>query len=267
MKRHICLLLSTILTSINCLSQNHHKNEVMIDCFSPIMTASMKGYFNDEWILTPSDNYSRKYTSIGFGINYSRKIKEMKIGYRFGFVIRTVEETNNYTYFSPNQYFVDEKFTYKQNHFFNSVFIQKEENIKKLSIQLAVELPFIFYGAGKNNYYNRTYSELSSGEIYSDYTVINNQKIGSGFATGLGINIGLAYNINNSMKFGVELDEYLLYTSFTKPTNIDYSENLVDYSNSPPIEYPFTSNNDIKNNYKQIGFSRLSPRLIYTIKF
>jgi hypothetical protein len=239
----------------------------MIDCFSPIMTASMNGYFNDEWILNPSDNYSRKYTSIGFGINYLRKIKEMKIGYRFGFVIRAVEETNNYTYLSGNQYFVDEKFTYKQNHYFNSVFIQFEENIKKLSIQLAVELPYIFYGVGRNNYYNRTYSELTSGEIYSDYTLLNNQKIGSGFATGLGINLGLAYNINNSMKLGIELDEYLLYTSFTKPTNIDYSENLIDYSFSPPIEYPYTGNINIKNNYKQIGFSRLSPRLIYTIKF
>ncbi|MBL7888207.1 MAG: hypothetical protein JNL24_01575 [Bacteroidia bacterium] len=265
--RKTIITLITSLTSLTLWSQNGTKNEFKLECYSPIMTPSMRQYFNDEWILTPSNNYSRKYYSIGFSASYSRQIKEIKIGYRFGLVLRKGEESNNYDYYSGNIYYVDEVFKYSQKHYLNSLYLSHEEELNKISIHFTFEIPFIYYGQGTNNYYNRTYSNNNTtNEILTDYTIIDKQKIGSGYSTGFGLNIGLAFNITNSMKIGVDLCDYLLYTSFKKTSEIYHYEKSTTYFNSPPYEQTEESISTVINNYSQISFSRLVPRLYYSIK-
>lgn len=254
--KNTILTFTFTLVSLIVVSQ---QNEISVGVFSPIMTNSMKQYFTDEWILTPSSNYSRKYTSLGYAVGYQRKMKEFSLGITFGLVTRSVNEKNEYDYFSGAHYFVNETFEYKQMHYLSAISITKSEEFKKLTIGLKLEIPFVLYGKGRNNYYNRTNSEYPT-----DYILTQTQKISSGFATGLGLGIGIYYKLIDNLKFGLDISEYLLYTSFTKPSSI-HSTSQDILGNTGAIDYDIQS--EVKNKYSQIGFSRIVPQFRICYEF
>ena len=227
------------------------KNEISIGVFSPIMTNSMKQYFTDEWLLTPSVNYSRKYLSLGYSFSYQMKINDFSLGINLGFVTRSVSEKNEYDYNSGAHYYVNETFEYKQTHFLTSITFSKDENFKNLRIRLKSEIPFVYYGKGTNDYYNRTNSDYPT-----DYIWTENQKISAGFATGLGIGIGVYYKLTDKFNVGLEISEYLLYTSFNKPSNV-HSTGKDVLGNTGAGDYD--TEYEVTNKYNQIGFSRVVP--------
>lgn len=258
MKKTIIIFITT-LSCLTGLSQSDKKNEIAVDCFSPIMTASMKQYFTDEWILTPSSNYRRKYYSIGVSASYSRQLKGIRLGYKFGIVKRKVEESNDYDYFSGAHYFVNETFNYTQTHYVNSIFVSREETIKKLILRLTLEIPFIYYGTGKNDYYNRTNSDYPT-----DYVITDKQEIAAGYSAGLGGSLGLGYELFKDTNLGLDLSEYLLYSKFSKPSHVHRTETDV-LGNTGASNFDVTY--EVKNSYSQWGYSRLVPRIFIAVKF
>ncbi len=219
----------------------------------------MKQYFNDEWILAPSSNYSRKYYSIGFSACYSRQLKGIKLGYKFGIVKRKVEESNNYEYYSGANYFVDETFNYTQTHYLNSIFVTREETIKKLALRLTFEIPFIYYGTGKSDYYNRTNSDYPT-----DYVITEKQETAAGYSTGFGTTIGMGYELFKNTNLGIDLSEYILYSKFSKPSKGHRTE-TDKLGNTGATNFDITY--EVKNNYSQWGYSRLVPRIFIAVKF
>ncbi len=258
MKKTIIIFIAT-LSCVTCLSQSDKKNEIGVDCFSPIMTSSMKQYFNDDWILSPSSNYSRKYYSIGFSASYSRQLKGIKLGYKFGIVKRKVEESNNYDYYSGAHYFVDETYNYTQTHYLNSIFVTREETIKKLALRLTFEIPFIYYGIGKSDYYNRTNSDYPT-----DYVTTQKQETAAGYSTGFGATIGLGFELFKNTNLGIDLSEYILYSKFSKPSKGHSTETDI-LGNTGATNFDITY--EVKNNYSQWGYSRLVPRIFIAVKF
>jgi hypothetical protein len=269
MNKEIIILMFS-LVYLTGFSQSDRKNELKIECFSPIMTPSMGPYFNDEWILTANSNYSRKYHSIGFAASYSRCVKNVKLGYRFGFVTRKIQEINNDKYGSSNQFYEHEQFNYKQNQFLNSIFLSREEHIKSLHIQVTFEIPFIYYGVAKNIYLRNDFDidPLTNQPGLQIAEIIYETTASSGFATGLGMSIGLGYSFTKKMTVGIDLSDYLLYTHFNGPTKTHGVESGFEYdgsTNPPWISNTYDSENKI--NFSQWGFSRISPRLFYAFKF
>lgn len=258
MKKTITILMTTFCCLMG-FSQSDKKNEIGMDCFSPIMTPSMRQYFNDDWILTPSTNYTRKYYSIGFSASYSRLIKGIKLGYKFGVVKRKVEESNKYDYNSVSNYFVDETFSYTQTHYVNSIFVTREETIKKLTLRLTFEIPFIYYGTGKNDYYNRTNSDYPT-----DFVITEKQEIASGYSTGLGASLGLGYELFKNTNLGIDLSGYILYSKFSKPSSGHRTEtDILGNTGATNLDATY----EVKNNYSQWGYSRLVPRIFIAVKF
>lgn len=219
----------------------------------------MKQYFTDEWLLTPSVNYSRQYLSLGYSFSYQRKINEFSLGINLGLITRSVKEKNEYDYNSGAHYFVYETFNYKQTHFLTSISFCKDESFKNLIIRLKSEIPFVYYGKGTNDYYNRTHSDYPT-----DYILTENQKISAGFATGLGIGIGVYYKLTSNLNVGLEISEYLLFTSFSKPSNV-HSTGKDVLGNTGTGDYD--TEYEVTNKYSQIGFSRVVPQFRISYKF
>lgn len=221
------------------------------------MTNSMKQYFTDEWILTPSSNYSRKYTSLGYSVGYQRKVNEYSLGLTLGLVTRSVNEGNEYDYVSGSNYSVKETFEYRQKHYVSSINLTKTEEFDKLNIGLKFEIPFVFYGKGTNNYYKRVNSDNPS-----DYILEEKQSISSGYSTGFGLGLIVNYLITDNFFVGIDISEYLMFVNFTKPTFGNYSETypLGDYSN-------VNSDYESTNKYQQTGFSRVVPYFKLGYKF
>ena len=241
-------------------------NEFRLECFTPVMTPSMAGYYNDDWVLggymVDGYKYSRNYTSIGFSGSYARKFKDFKVGCRAGLVTRKVQESDNFNY-TPNN-ISSEYFNYDQKHVMGSLFIAREEKIKFVSIQLGLEIPFIHYGKG-TSVLGQHFQEFESGKLIADHHYYDYMTTGSGYATGLGGNLSVACQLGKGMSLGMEICEYLLKAKFSKPSSFErikdehfISQNDTRYSDTQAT---------LTMGYDQLGFSRVVFRMFYSVKF
>ena len=252
-------------SAISAIGQ-HGNNQFRLECFTPIMTPSMAGYFNDDWILMPYevDGYtsSRKYTSIGFAGSYARNFKNFKAGCRLGFVTRKVRENQNYNYASNN--ITAAYYNYDQKHVMGSLFIAREERIKFISVQLGLEVPFIHYGTGRSET-ALDIQDFESGKLHAEFHSYRTMTTGSGYATGLGGNIALGCQLGKGMNVGMEVSEYILQSKFSKPTVSEshYDEHFTDPESRKHIDQKWTQN----IGYSQLGFSRVAFRVFYAVWF
>lgn len=208
---------------------------------------------------------SRRYTSIGFSGSYARNFKRFKAGCRLGIVTRKLQETQDYSFTDNNSsYSSTAYFNYEQKHVMGSLFIAREERIKFISVQLGLEVPFIHYGKGRSELVSN-YRDFESGKLYSEIPGSTTTTVGSGYATGLGSNLGLGCQLSKGMSIGLEICEYLLQTKFSKPTvsELYYDEHFTTPEQTRHHELKWSQN----LGYSQLGFSRVSFRMFYAVKF
>lgn len=241
------------------------RTEFRLECYSPIITPGTAIYYNDDWNMYPipreENRYMRSYHNIGFSSSFIRYYSKFNAGMRLGFVTRKIDEVLDYTSSGDNMF---QSFSFSQKHTMGSIFIQRTENIKFLQLQLGLEIPYIHYGKAESITHGSS-NNFEDGKIWSESTGTNKITAGSGFGTGLGINFGLSCQLNKKMGLGVELNQYLLYTEFSKPL-------ITENKGEMTWHYP-ESTKKYNQNYSQIVtlkqtmFSKLSPRVFYAVKF
>lgn len=260
--------LSIFLSLIGAIANLHSQkkiNEFRLECYRPIVTNGMSFYYNDEWATYPLESdgsvYNRNYRNIGFSATYIRHFEKFNAGVRVGTVSRNLIETSVYKYADDQ---LNDRYTFNQEHLLGSIFIQRNESIKFLDLKLGLEIPYIHYGKGHTDF-TRNIVNYENGNVWSTTDLNWTFVSGTGFATGLGINLGIAYKMSRKMSLGIELNKYLLYTEFSRP-----------YSRHQYLKYKWTTpeSEDIKeyhytgtSTFKQTTFSLLIPRLFYSFHF
>lgn len=241
------------------------RTEFRLECYSPIVTPGMAIYYNDDWAMFPvpreENRFIREYHNIGFSSSFIRHFSKFNAGMRIGFVTRKIDELADYTSSGDNTF---QSFSFSQKHTMGSVFIQRTEDIKFLQLQLGLEMPYIHYGSAES-IIQESMVNYEDGKIWSEGSGIYTSTAGAGFGTGLGINLGLACRLNKKMSLGIELNQYLLYTEFSKPvTTVSNSEMTWHY---PESTTKYNRNYSQIVTLKQTVFSKSSLRVYYAVKF
>lgn len=279
MKTLLTFLLTLLLFLPSIAQDDKNKenksNAIYLEFYQPIQTSSLREFYNDDWLLTPSNIYSRHYFSNAIGICYERVLKNnIIICPRVGITIRTVQETNFTDKFNngSEDVTVEEKFSYKQNHINMFFGIAKRLSIvNKFSIDLGAEIASVIYLNGNSSYYSifNYYAPNTSDLIVGDERWWTN-KVGKAYCFGIGPYIKPEYSFSGNISVSLELQMYFMYSmSKDKSTITDRHKTWLDPSVNGNIPYlvDYSSSSATQYDFRQWAWSRLSPLIRLGYKF
>lgn len=250
-------ILLWFLSFFICIQLNAQFHSVSLDFFPPIVTPGMLQFYKTDNVLKQTNSYSRDYIALGSSASIKFLHKSLLIGYRFGLVQRTIHESNIATIINEAEeeqnvenMEIYVSYSYNQKHIVQSISCGKQQTFEKLTIGIQTEIPLILYGKG--------HAKLSESNNYSANTSTQIQTISSGFATGIGAGVQISYMVSTHFSIGLNISEYLLYTNFTNPSTIVYSDSYYNIDNQIIID-------DTK--LTQLQFSNISPSLSISYLF
>lgn len=259
------LLTFSILAFLN-IGKAQNSQNIELGVFQPLSSNSLDHFYNENWLLNKSTDHKRQNFNLGFDLRYSLIKNKVLYCINVSFANRKIEETNKYSYVSGNDYFVDERINYNQNHY--GVFLSVGYQLKndRFKITPIIEIPFYYYGVGKQDYYQNVYSYYKpNGELKTNFEINHDIKISSGIATGLGFGFDMTFQLNDKLYLGFSLKEYILLTLFKNPSKHHYEENAVSYDwefANGAVDYQdqFSSDYEETDDFRNINFSNLLPR-------
>jgi hypothetical protein len=250
-----------------------------INIFQPIMVTSMRQFHNDDWILTQGTNYYRKYSSLAFGLDYNYILKSNYFfSLRPSFSYRRLEEGNKEDFYCSTCYELDsvhtkEKFNYSQNHYNIFLGFGYNEKFKKMEIKTSIEFGLIYYSKGINltEMSHLSITNVPADTITMSQNIEYDMLISDGISIGIGGNISIQYNISKKARIGLSVANYLLYTRFKNKTVTNYTEDTFierTFWGYPEDEkLNVSTKTEIKENFRQISFSRIVPQLTLGLNF
>lgn len=261
------------MTCIYASSQALPKSKFRLEVFSPVSSSTFPTKRDDNWLgWGPVYKYTSKSSAMGYSVSYLRRIKGILLGYRLGWVNRYMKETNYFQFNGSRT--VNETMNSRQEDIWNSILLTYEERYKNFSFKLGGELPFIHYGRQKYEYTSSTTDYLADKTLSYENRYRETQDIAPGYATGAGMNIGVAYHFSGigyrsreRVAIGVDLCNYLLYTKFVKTNTRSYTSyqyindgnNASSSNTGASIEQP--------SNTSKLGFSKLSAKFYVEFAF
>jgi hypothetical protein len=277
--RNRSLLIFIIFTAVNVFAQKREnseikKNTLYFEFYQPIQTPSMREFYNDEWLLTPSNKYSRHYFSNSIGLCFEREFKNnIILRPRLGITIRKVKETNATDLdtnnsgsigFPPTSRLYEEKYTYNQNHINIFLGVAKRFTlINRLKLDIGVDLTTIIYLSGKTDYYSVRTTYLKNTEnIVGEEEYWWTNKVGKAYCIGIGPYIKPTYYFSKNIAVSLEVQMFFTNTfSKDKSTFDDRYKYWVDESINNGLAYSSEtkSKSETKYDFSQWSWSRLSP--------
>lgn len=237
------------------------KNTISIEFYQPIQN-SLREFYNDEWILNPSNDYSRNAFSNAFGISYERIKNDVVFRARLGITIRDVKE---HTYYSDmNLDFgikstINQDYTYSQNHINAFVGIAKRIHIaNRFDIDFGIDLAAIKYLEGNGHLnYKLIQKNISDNSFSYSQMITVDDKIGTIQSVGLGPIFKPQYKIFENMVVSMELQIFFMNTfSNDKSTRKEISDIAFPEGNF----YENTElNNEINYDVNQWSWTKVSP--------
>jgi hypothetical protein len=249
MKKYIISIIAAGI-SLPAFAQLTHKsekkNQVALDACGPVVLKA--DFWPDNFVIfgVGSQHHIQSHI-IGLSASYSRQVKEVSIGYRFGVIFDRVNDNNETPDGSKESYII------RQNSCLNSVFLLHEEGIGKLSLRFRAELPFTWHGKRSQAYY---YYVPSTQLTYDDLAVSP-----AGFSTGMGLGIGLTYKMNDKLSLGADFSEYFLFCRYAGTFFLTQNDS---FGGSPSFNNGTQSS---KNDFRKWGFSQLAPRIFLAYEF
>ena len=269
----VILLVDQLSAQKNNDNENK-KNAIYLEFYQPIQTPSLREFYNDEWILTPSNKYTRHYFSNSVGIAYERVFKNNIIFRpRFGMTFRKLSEKNfTEKYNTGNQDItITEQYNYNQKHI--NLFLgfgKRLSIVKHLNLDLGIDLSSVLYLHGNTEYYSiidyyLPYTWDHVGEQEDWWT----NKVGKAYCFGVGPYIKPEYVFSNNISISLELQMYFMY-SVSKDKSIITSRQRVHWDETSPIGYSLMDNSSTgktEYDFGQWSWSRLSPLIRMGYKF
>lgn len=277
--KKLTLLLSIMLLTLTAFAQKKEivepkKNTLYFEFYQPIQTPSMREFYNDEWLLTPSNKYKRHYFSNSFGICFEHEFKNnIIVRPRLGLTIRKVKESNIANLdtnnsgsigFPPTARLFEEKYNYNQNHINIFLGIAKRVNLfNRLKLDIGADFATILYLNGKTDYYSvwTTYAKNTENVLgEEEYWWAN--KVGKAYCIGVGPYIKPTYYFRNNIAISFEIQMYFTNTfSKDKSTFDDHYKQWLDESMNGGIPYSreYKTKNETEYNYSQWSWTRFSP--------
>lgn len=251
------------------------KNSIYLEYYQPIQTPSLREFYNDEWILTPSNKYTRHYFSNSIGISYERLLKDnIVIRPRFGMTFRKLKEENITDKFFNGA----EDVTYKENYDYNQKHINLFVGIAKrlrianhFNLDLGLDLASVLYLNGNTTYYGGyTYYWTGTSDIKGGDEYWWTNKVGTASCYGIGPYIKPEYSFSNNLTISVEIQMYFMY-SMSKDVSTTTSQHRtwLDPNANGGIPYLLEESSEGKTEYdfSQWSWSRLSPLIRIGYKF
>lgn len=251
------------------------KNTIYLEFYQPIQTPSLREFYNDEWLLTPSNKYKRHYFSNSFGICYERVFKNnIVLRPRLGMTFRSVKEENftDKFYNGSEDVTFEEKYDYNQKHINLFLGLAKRLTIiNKLNLDLGIDLSSVFYLNGNTTYYGAyTYYWTNTPDIKGRDERWWTNKVGKAYCFGVGPYLKPEYNFPNNISISIELQMYFMY-SLSKDESLFTSRNKVwlvpEANGGEDYLYDVSGDSKTKYNFSQWSWSRLSPLIRIGYKF
>lgn len=278
MKKLILLFLIGFITDFSFAQEegNFNKNNsIYVEFYQPIQTPSLREFYNDEWILTPANKFTRHYFSNSVGVCYERVFKNNIIFRpRFGMTFRKLTERNfTNKYNTGNQDItIEEKYDYNQKHI--NLFLGLAKRlplIKHFNLDLGVDLTSVFYLNGNTTYYSGiTYYWPNTNDIFGGDETWWTNKVGKAYCVGVGPYIKPEYVFSNNLSISAEVQMYFMYSgSHDKSTTTNRNRVWLDPSANGGLSYLLdnSSNGETKYDFGQWSWSRLSPLIRIGYKF
>lgn len=271
----LALLLADNITAQKNNGNENKKNTIYLEFYQPIQTPSLREFYNDDWMLTPSNQYKRHYFSNSFGISYERVLKnDIILRPRFGMTIRTLKEENHTDKFFNGAEDVTyiEKYDYKQKHINAFLGIAKKMQIvKHFNIDLGVDLAYIQYLNGNTNFYSAyTYYWTDTPDIKGGDEYWWTNKVGKAYCFGIGPIFKPEYVFTNNLSVSLEAQMYFMCsTSKDKSTITSRQRTWFDPAANGGLDYlrDVSGNSETKYDFMQWSWSRLSPLIRIGYKF
>lgn len=264
-------IFSILLSIITILSNLKGQNSLSLEFYQPIQSSGMKEYFNEDWVLTPHNNYNRKYFSGSLGISYSHERKNNVIFRgRFGVTIRSLKETDIYRdtdWPDSNDIITNYKYLQNQYNFFLGVG-KKIELGKNFYFTIGVEGTYIYYGKGKGtidqvwDIYDTRFNILKH-----KITTKNQINTGTAYSIGLGPILKPEYNFHKRLALSIEFQVFFVYNKITTATENKTTQNewYIDLDTDGSIYGTHEQRKDYysKSNYNitQFNWTKFSPLL------
>lgn len=281
MKKFLLFFLLAVFAAATAAAQEKQTQDykwgIGIQFYPPTKVAGMGPFQNDERILVPdpydllvsSTNYKNerkvKYYSVGLQINYSFK-KYFSLQLRGGVTKRNITE---HVYDSvpgnpnPKEYTrVEKDFDYKQTIVNFAPGVRWSYNQNRIGFYGGIELPFIFYGKGKQGY-NVIDTPLDTitgkpSTIYPPATENQETVIPGGKSFGLGCFTGINLYILKKLSISPEFSFAYLYIQLggiikTEATYSEYITTHTEYIQSYTI--------------RQFSFSQINPSITISYRF
>lgn len=253
------------------IAQIEHNIEFGV--YQPLSSRSLDHFYNENWLLEKSTNHLRHNFNLGFDLRYTLLKNNYLFGINVAYANRKIIESNNYSYASGNDYFVDESVNYKQNHFGLFISVGYPIKIDKIRIIPFIEIPFYYYGVGKNDYYRNVYSIYKpNGELNTNFEIIHDIQISNGISTGVGLGFDITYHLNDRFYLGFSIKEYILMTLFNNPSKHHYEEKAISYDwefSNGNVDYQEELSSDYEetDQFRNINFSNILPRFSIGFNF
>lgn len=276
MKKITLLIIIVFLSdTLYCQVSEYKKNSIYLEFYQPIQTPSLREFYNDEWMLIPSNKYLRHYFSNSVGLCYEKVLKNnIVIRPRFGMTFRNLKEENSTDKFfnSSEDVIYNEKYDYNQKHINLFLGLAKRlQIVNHFNLDLGLDISSVFYLNGNTEYYGGyTYYWTGTSEVKGADEYWWTNKVGKASCYGIGPYIKPEYYFSNNLSISVEIQMFFMYSvSKDESTTTSQHRTWWDPNANGGIPYLLEESSEGKTEYDfgQWSWSRLSPLIRIGYKF
>jgi hypothetical protein len=246
---------------------NYCKLSIGIIGSTSIYIGGADKFFGDRWyifsIKNPTEQKRRNY-KYGYGVKIQYFFNErLSLKGIFGISQRHIIDRsltiNGTTTLIDN-------YQYKQTSYNIMVGLNLSFNIKRFVFNSGLELAYLRTGVGNEK---EVYEDINDSppDILDSSNITINTKISPGNSYGLGLNLGIEYNITKHFSIGAEFHEFAFYSVFNNNTSINSKHYSSSYYSPDLIITQSETNVNNKEDFGQFSFSTILPVLTINYKF